>query len=256
RLHDMIDVSVVSPLMWQHGWEFAQNFPGASGDRLHGLDRLYELYLRADRIYSGRVTVPVLWDREQETIVSNESAEIIRMFNSSFDSIGAAPGDFYPESLRSEIDAWNTAIYNPLNNGVYRCGFATTQEAYDEAVSEVFQALEAIETTLSRSRYLTGNRLTEADIRLWPTLVRFDAVYVTHFKCDRKRIVDYPNIDHYLRDIFQIAGLGDTVNLDHIRHHYFRSHESINPHRIVSRGPDLNFGAPHDRARFGSRELR
>lgn len=252
-LEPMIGVSVVSPLMGAEGWVFATDFPQATGDRLYHLERLYELYLRADAGCSGRVTVPVLWDTQQETIVSNESAEIIRMFNSAFDGVGATPGDYYPPALRAQIDAWNTAIYNPLNNGVYRCGFATTQDAYDEAVGEVFAALDSIERQLGQSRYLTGNRLTEADIRLWPTLVRFDAVYVTHFKCDHKRIADYPNIEHYLRDIYQLPGIAGTVDLAHIRHHYFRSHESVNPHRIVSRGPDLDFGAPHDRDRLGPR---
>ncbi len=253
-LEDFIDVSVVSPLMGAQGWEFTQNFADVSGDRLYGLTRLYELYVKADPRYSGRVTVPVLWDCAQHTVVSNESSEIIRMMNSAFDGLGATPGDYYPAELRAAIDTWNTAIYNPLNNGVYRSGFATTQAAYDEAVAEVFAALDKIEAQLKATRFLTGNRLTEADIRLWPTLVRFDAVYVTHFKCDRRRIVDYPNIDNYVRDIYQTGQIAATVNLPHIRHHYFRSHESVNPHRIVSVGPDLDFNRPHDRARMGARE--
>ena len=253
-LASMIDVSVVSPLMGSQGWVFATDFPHATGDRLYGLERLYELYLKAEPDHTGRVTVPVLWDSEQQTVVSNESAEIIRMLNSAFDALGAAPGDYWPPALRPQIEAWNNAIYGPLNNGVYRCGFATTQDAYDEAVVEVFAALDRIEEALGKTRYLIGNRLTEADIRLWPTLVRFDAVYVTHFKCDHRRIIDYPNLDNYLRDIYQIDGIAQTVDFLHIRHHYFRSHESVNPHRIVSRGPDLDLTAPHDRDRFGPRE--
>lgn len=251
-LEDMIAVSVVSPLMFAQGWELATDFPGATGDRLHGHARLYELYVHADPAYSGRVTVPVLWDTAQQTVVSNESSEIIRMFNSAFDGVGARAGDYYPAELRPTIDAWNTAIYGALNNGVYRAGFASTQVAYDEAVHDVFAMLDRLEAHLAQHRYLAGDRLTEADVRLWPTLVRFDAVYVTHFKCDRRRIADYPNLDHYVRDIYQTGDIAGTVHLDHIRHHYFRSHETINPHRIVSLGPLIDFGAPHDRGRFAA----
>ncbi len=248
-----LDVSVVHPLMLDSGWTFERDFANATGDKLYHHDYLYELYLHADPHYSGRVTVPVLWDGQQETIVNNESSEIIRMFNTAFEALGAAPGDYYPQALRAAIDHWNDAIYGALNNGVYRCGFATTQSAYDEAVQDVFATLDQIEEQLAQTRYLTGEHLTEADIRLWPTLVRFDAVYVTHFKCDRKRIADYPNIDNYVRDLYQTDGLAETVNLDHIRHHYFRSHESVNPHRIMSLGPCLDFAASHDRARFARR---
>lgn len=251
-LVDMIAVSVVSPLMFAQGWELATDFPGATGDRLHGHARLYELYVHADPAYSGRVTVPVLWDTAQQTVVSNESSEIIRMFNSAFDGVGARAGDYYPAELRTTIDTWNTAIYGALNNGVYRAGFASTQVAYDEAVHDVFAMLDRLEAHLAQHRYLAGDRLTEADVRLWPTLVRFDAVYVTHFKCDRRRIADYPNLDHYVRDIYQTGDIAGTVHLDHIRHHYFRSHETINPHRIVSLGPVIDFSAPHDRGRFAA----
>jgi glutathionyl-hydroquinone reductase len=228
-LERLIPVSVVSPLMLENGWTFETNFPAATGDELYHHDFLYQLYLQADPHYTGRVTVPVLWDKQTQTIVSNESSDIIRMFNTAFDEIGAKPGDFYPQELRTEIDELNSWIYDTVNNGVYKAGFATAQDAYDEAVRSVFASLDKLENILSRQRYLTGTRLTEADLRLWTTLVRFDPVYVTHFKCDWLRISDYPNLYGFLRDIYQIPGVKETVNLEHIRHHYYRSHKTINP---------------------------
>lgn len=246
-LEKMVDVSVVHPLMLEDGWEFKTNFEGATGDTLYGTQKLYEIYLKADANYSGRVTVPTLWDKSQQTIVSNESSEIIRMFNSAFDRLGAREGDFYPTARRAEIDKLNEWIYPNVNNGVYRAGFATTQAAYDEAVHALFKTLDAIEELLSTNRYLVGDRLTEADLRLWTTLVRFDAVYVTHFKCDKKRIVDYPNLQGFLKEIYQMPGVMETVKMDHIRHHYFGSHKTINPHGILSIGPTLDFSSPHGR---------
>ncbi|KFK95394.1 MULTISPECIES: glutathione S-transferase family protein [unclassified Serratia (in: enterobacteria)] len=251
-LEQIIPVSVVHPLMRENGWTFGKDFPATTGDTLHHNDFLYQLYLRADPHYSGRVTVPVLWDKQQNTLVSNESADIIRMFNSAFDAVGARAGDYYPVELRTEIDELNGWIYDSVNNGVYKAGFATRQEAYDEAVNGVFVALERLEQILGQQRFLAGERLTEADLRLWTTLVRFDPVYVTHFKCDRYRISDYPNLYGLLRDIYQMPGIAETVNLAHIRHHYYRSHATINPHGIISVGPAQDLNAPHGRDRhFG-----
>ncbi|MCB5302323.1 glutathione S-transferase family protein [Yersinia bercovieri] len=246
-LESLISVSVVHPLMQEHGWTFADDFPAATGDNLYQLDYLYQLYLRADPAYSGRVTVPVLWDKQQQTVVSNESADIIRMFNSSFDGIGAKVGDYYPAALRSDIDDINGWVYDQVNNGVYKAGFATTQPAYDEAVNSLFDALDRLEQILAKQRYLTGNQLTEADLRLWTTLVRFDPVYVTHFKCDKRRISDYPNLYGFLRDIYQMPGIAETVDFAHIRHHYYRSHGTINPYGIISIGPQQNLLEPHGR---------
>lgn len=249
-LQDMIDVSVVHPLMLGEGWTFETDFPGATGDRLNDLSRLYELYLKADDNYSGRVTVPVLWDRHQQTIASNESADIIRMFNSAFDEVGATAGDYYPAPLRDEIDEVNSWVYDQVNNGVYKAGFATSQEAYDEAVTTLFDALDRLEQRLSRQRYLVGEQVTEADWRLFTTLVRFDPVYVTHFKCDRRRISDYPNLMNYVRDLYQTPGVAGTVNLAHIRNHYFRSHPTINKYGILPIGPEVTLDQPHDHGRF------
>ncbi|MDR0806850.1 MAG: glutathione S-transferase family protein [Enterobacteriaceae bacterium] len=246
-LEEMISVSVVHPLMLEHGWTFATDFAGTTGDPLFGFDYLYQVYLKAQPDYSGRVTVPVLWDKQTNTIVSNESSEIIRMFNSEFDHLGAKSGDYYPKALRREIDTLNDWIYPNVNNGVYKSGFATSQEAYQEEVQKVFQALDKLEKILDKQRYLTGNRLTEADLRLWTTLLRFDPVYVTHFKCDYQRISDYPNLYGFLRDIYQMAGIAETVNFDHIRNHYFRSHKTINPTGVISVGPKQDLTAPHDR---------
>ena len=246
-LEDHIDVSVVHPDMLSNGWEFRTDFPGATGDRLFGHDYLHQVYTRADPLMSGRVTVPILWDKAQNTIVSNESAEIIRMLNSAFDEITGNRLDFWPEDLREAIEPVNARIYDTVNNGVYKSGFATTQEAYDEAVGPLFDTLDWLEDRLSRQRFLMGDRVTEADWRLFTTLVRFDAVYHGHFKCNRRRIVDYPNLWDYTRALYQVPGVAETVDLDHITRHYHYSHDTINPHRIVPTGPVLNLQAPHDR---------
>lgn len=247
-LEDAISVSVVDPHMGAKGWVFGDS-PGAGPDTLNGATRLYEIYLKADPHYTGRVTVPVLWDKARGTIVSNESAEIIRMLNGAF---GGSGPDLYPEDLRSGIDALNARVYDRVNNGVYKAGFATTQEAYEEAVTALFEELDALDARLDNSRYLMGNRLTEADIRLFTTLVRFDPVYVGHFKCNLRRIADYPNLAPYTRDLYQTPGIAPTVNLSHIKRHYYESHPTINPTGIVPLGPVLDYGAPHGRAeRFG-----
>ena len=249
KLEDIISVSVVHHFMGEDGWTFEQG-DGATGDTLYGNKLLHQIYTKADPAYSGRVTVPVLWDRKEETIVSNESSEIIRMLNSAFDEWGNASLDFYPERLRPEIDAINDLVYGAINNGVYRTGFATTQEAYEEAYGELFKALDVVEGRLAAGRYLVGDALTEADWRLFTTLIRFDAVYYSHFKCNRQRIGDFPNLSNYLRELYQIPGIAETVNMLHIKHHYYASHESVNPTRIVPLGPVLDFDAPHDRARL------
>ncbi len=246
-LEAIIPVSVVHPLMLEHGWTFGTDFPGATGEPLYHKNYLYQLYLQANPDYSGRTTVPVLWDTVEKTIVSNESADIIRMFNSAFDAVGARAGDYYPAALRGQIDEINDWVYDRVNNGVYKAGFATTQAAYDDAVAGVFDALDRLERILGRHRYLTGNRLTEADMRLWTTLIRFDPVYVTHFKCDRRRISDYLNLSGFLRDIYQMPGVAETVDFAHIRHHYYRSHATLNPHGIISIGPEYDLNEPHGR---------
>lgn len=249
-LQDMITVSVVHWFMGANGWSFEPG-DGVVADSVNGARCLQEVYAIAEHGYSGRITVPVLWDKQRETIVNNESSEIIRMFNCAFDALGARPVDYYPVPLRDEIDTVNERIYQTLNNGVYKCGFAQTQEAYDEAVVPLFETLEFLEERLSRHRYLVGNTLTEADWRLFTTLVRFDPVYYGHFKCNLKRIVDYPNLSAYVRDLYQQPGIADTVNMSHIKQHYYASHESINPRRIVPRGPLVDYSLPHDRARLG-----
>jgi glutathionyl-hydroquinone reductase len=249
KLEDIISVNVVHHFMGKDGWTFVEE-DGATGDTLHGADFLHRIYTRADPEFTGRVTVPVLWDKKEETIVSNESSEIIRMFNSAFDEWGDASVDLYPASLRREIDAVNDRVYPSINNGVYRCGFATAQSAYEEAFDELFDALEEMEERLSRNRYLVGDRITEADWRLFTTLVRFDAVYYSHFKCNLRRIADYPNLSNYLRELYQVPGVAGTVNMLHIKHHYYASHETVNPTRIVPKGPALDLSAPHDRGRF------
>ncbi|MEH0873608.1 glutathione S-transferase family protein [Pectobacterium cacticida] len=246
-LDDHIAVSVVHPLMLDHGWTFSTDFPGATGDSLYQHEFLYQLYLHAKPDYSGRVTVPVLWDTERHTIVSNESADIIRMLNSAFDGVGASEGDYYPQALRAQIDELNGWIYDNVNNGVYKAGFATSQTAYNEAATAVFAALSDLEAILAQQRYLTGARLTEADLRLWTTLIRFDPVYHTHFKCDKYRLSDYPNLFGFLRDIYQMPGIADTVDMMHIRHHYYRSHSTINPHGVISLGPEQDLHQPHQR---------
>ncbi|MGR3408039.1 glutathione S-transferase family protein [Roseovarius indicus] len=246
-LEDHIGVSVVHPDMLSEGWELRDDFPGATGDKLYGLDYLRELYLKADPRISGRVTVPVLWDTERETIVSNESAEIIRMFNSAFNDITGNTDDYWPEELRDKIQPVNDRIYDTVNNGVYKSGFATSQEAYDEAVHPLFDSLDWLEHRLSNSRYLMGETITEADWRLFTTLVRFDLVYHTHFKCNRNRIMDYPNLWGYLRELYQWPGVRDTVNFYHIVRHYHMSHKTINPYGIIPINPQPDFDAPHDR---------
>ena len=247
QLQEVISVSVVHPLMKENGWTFAQDFPGAGGDPLYQLDYLYQLYLKADPQATTRVTVPVLWDKQRETIVSNESADIMRMLNTAFADCAATTPDYYPPELRSEIDALNAWIYPQINNGVYQAGFATTQQAYDSAAEAVFDGLDKAEALLSHQRYLTGGQLTEADIRLWTTLIRFDDVYVTHFKCHRRRISDYPNLYGYLRDIYQLPGIAGTVDLRHICHHYYRSHTHINPAGIVPCSLQHDWLSPHHR---------
>jgi putative glutathione S-transferase len=246
-LTDHIEVSVVHPDMLGEGWEFREDFPGATGDRLFDSDFLRQIYLRADPRTSGRVTVPVLWDRERDTIVSNESAEIIRMFNSAFDGLTGNEDDYWPESLRGRIEELNGRIYDCVNNGVYRAGFATSQAAYDRAVVPLFDSLDWIEGLLSRHRYLTGPRLTEADWRLFTTICRFDAVYHTHFKCNRRRVIDYPNLWGWARELYQWPGVAATVRPDHFVRHYYYSHDTVNPHRIIPIGPDEDWTLPHDR---------
>jgi putative glutathione S-transferase len=246
----MIDISVVHWFMGENGWTFTPG-EGVIPDAVNGAEMMHQVYTAAQSDYSGRVTVPVLWDKKTKTIVSNESSEIIRMFNSAFDEIGAKAGDFYPEALRPEIDALNDRIYSTINNGVYKSGFATTQEAYEEAVGPLFETLDWLDEILSKTRYLTGPTLTEADWRLFVTLVRFDPVYVGHFKCNIRRIADYPNLSGYLRDLFQHPHVASTVNIDHVKKHYYQSHESINPTRIVPAGPVIDLTTPHDRAALG-----
>ena len=246
-LEDMISLSVVNAYMGDEGWTFDDG-DDVIPDTVNQKTRLHEVYTQADSGYSGRVTVPVLWDKERRTIVSNESSEIIRMLNSAFDGIGATPGDFYPEALRGEIDELNDFIYPNINNGVYRAGFATTQEAYEEAVGELFAALDKLEERLAGNRYLAGSTITEADWRLFTTLVRFDAVYVGHFKCNIRRIVDYPNLWAYVRDLYQQPGIGETVKIDNIKQHYYASHDTINPTGVVPVGPAIDFEEPHGRS--------
>jgi len=250
KLEDVVSVSVVSPLMGDEGWTFNVE-EGSTGDAINNARKLGEVYLLAAPKYSGRVTVPVLWDKTRRGIVNNESAEIIRMLNSAFNAFTSDRRDFYPEKLRAEIDAVNADVYAHINNGVYRAGFATSQEAYEEAFRALFAALDRMEERLSEHRYLVGNTLTEADFRLFTTLIRFDAVYYSHFKCNERRIADYPNLSNYLRDLYQVPGVKETVSLDHIKRHYYWSHVKINPTRIVPVGPKLDFDAPHDRGRFG-----
>ena len=251
RLADVISLSVVDPMVGEEGWVFS-DAPGAILDQALGKERLAEVYLEANPRYSGRVSVPALWDNKRRTIVNNESSEIIRMFNSAFDAFTDARADYYPKELRNEIDAINAPVYANINNGVYRTGFAATQEAYEEAFHALFDALAMIEERLSRQRYLAGARLTEADWRLFTTLIRFDAVYYGHFKCNLRRIVDYPNLSNYVRELYQVPGIAGTVNFDHIKRHYYGSHRGLNPTGIVPLGPELNFTAPHDRGRFGN----
>jgi putative glutathione S-transferase len=245
-LEQMISISVVHWYMAEDGWTFDVG-DGVVPDTVNAVTLMHEIYTKAMPDYSGRVTVPVLWDKQTKTIVSNESSEIIRMFNTAFDAVGAKVGDYYPPDLRSEIDSLNERIYTTVNNGVYRCGFATTQEAYEQAITPLFDTLDWLEDRLRAKRYLTGDQITEADWRLFTTLIRFDVVYVEHFKCNIRRIADYPNLSEYLRDLYQQPGIAKTVNLEHIKKHYYESHETINPSRVVPKGPVVDFTAPHNR---------
>lgn len=249
RLEDIVPLSVTHWHMGQNGWTF-EPAEGVVPDDVNGAAFLRDIYTLAKPDYSGRVTVPVLWDKERRTIVSNESAEIIRMFNSAFDAAGAAPGDYYPEPLRQDIEALNARIYPGLNNGVYRAGFATAQEAYEAALDDVFATLDWLEERLGRSRFLLGAAPLECDWRLFTTLVRFDAVYVGHFKCNIRRIADYPNLWAYTRDLYQWPGIRETVNFNHIKRHYYTSHPTINPTRIVPKGPVIDFDSPHRREKM------
>lgn len=246
-LEDMISLSIVHPFMGDKGWTFAEG-AGVIADPIVKADYLYEVYIAAKPDYTGRVTVPILWDKETNTIVSNESSEIIRMFNSAFDEVGATAVNFLPTELLAEIDTVNEFVYSAVNNGVYKAGFATTEAAYKEAVITLFDALDTLESRLVDQRYLLGDTITEADWRLFTTLVRFDAVYVGHFKCNIRRIVDYPNLWGYLRDLYQVPGIAETVSIEHIKAHYYTSHANINPTRIIPVGPLLDFNEPHERA--------
>jgi len=246
KLENIIGLSVVEPDMLQQGWTFAAS--GEYTDQLYGYHYLHELYTRADKDFTGQITVPVLWDKKRGTIVNNESSEIIRMLNSAFDAFTGVTADYYPEQLRQQIDAINQPIYDNINNGVYRCGFATTQVAYEKAFELLFAELEQVEEKLSNQRYLTGEQITEADWRLFTTLIRFDAVYFGHFKCNLKRIVDYHNLSNYVRELYQIPGIAETIDIVDIKRHYYFSHTSINPTQIIPVGPMLDFDLAHDRA--------
>jgi glutathionyl-hydroquinone reductase len=248
-LQDKISLSVVNWLMREHGWTFADG-PGVVADDINHAQFLHQVYTAADPHYSGRVTVPVLWDKKRRTIVNNESSEIIRMLNAAFDGVGAKAGDYYPQALRGEIDAINARVYDTLNNGVYKAGFATTQAAYEEAIAPLFATLDWLEQRLATRRFLLGDEMTEADIRLFTTLIRFDVVYVGHFKCNIRRIADYPHLWAYTRDLYQWPGIAGTVNFEHIKRHYYESHRTINPTGIVPVGPRLDLDAPQDRARL------
>ena len=245
-LQQMISVSVVEPLMQGDGWVLAKG-----ADPLNNARFLHQVYTAADATYTGRVTVPVLWDREKKVIVNNESSEIIRMFNSAFDHLEATPGDYYPSELRIEIDQINDLVYPNINNGVYRAGFATTQSAYEEAFDQLFSALDRLEERLSKQRYLVGNQITEADWRLFTTLVRFDPVYVGHFKCNRQQILDYRHLSGYLRELYQVSGIKETVDMTHIKSHYYTSHDTINPTGVVPKGPAIDLSLPHQRDHLG-----
>lgn len=245
-LENLIGMTVVHPHMLENGWEFARD-----GDPLYGYSRVHQLYTKAVPDYTGRVTVPILWDKETQTIVNNESSEIIRMFNCAFNGLTGNNDDYYPHELRAEIDRMNDRIYHTVNNGVYRAGFATSQNAYEQAFNELFETLELLEAHLAHNRYLVGGKLTEADIRLFTTLIRFDAIYYGHFKTNLKRVADYPNLSAYVRDLYQQPGIGETVDFDHIKQHYYVSQTTINPTQVVPLGPDQDFSQPHNRARLG-----
>jgi len=246
KLEDHVSVSVVSYDMFSEGWAF-DTATGSSGDALFSSEYMHQIYTRNKADYTGRVTVPVLWDKKQNCIVSNESSEIIRMMNSAFNEITGDDTDYYPQELHEQIHKVNDLVYDNINNGVYRCGFATTQSAYESAYHQLFGALDHTESILSESRYLTGERITEADWRLFTTLIRFDAVYHGHFKCNRQRIEDYPNIKEFVRELYQWPGVKETVDFEHIKGHYYRSHTTINPTQIVPVGPDIDYDRPHQR---------
>ena len=245
-LEQMISVSVVHWYMGEQGWTFEPG-EGVIRDPLLNAKYLHQIYTKVEPNYTGRVTVPILWDKHTQTVVNNESSEIIRMFNTAFDGLGAKSGDYYPEALRAEIDSLNERIYPTVNNGVYKCGFATTQAAYEEALTPLFDTLDWLDQRLSSQRYLTGAQITEADWRLFTTLVRFDPVYVGHFKCNLRRIVDYPHLGSYVRDLYQTPGVAETVNFLHIKNHYYQSHQTINPTGIVPVGPEIDLMLPHNR---------
>lgn len=246
-LDGAISVDIVDPYRDENGWQFTPEKDGCTADTINGAAYLREVYLEAAPNYTGRVTVPVLWDTKRETIVNNESAEIMRMLDTAFDQFGTRDVDLYPESHQAEIDRLIDAIYDPINNGVYRAGFADTQAAYEQAVGELFDALDRYDELLSTQRFLAGEMLTEADVAMFTTLVRFDSVYHTHFKCNHKKISEYPALWNYLKELYQLPGIAETVNLEHIREHYYTTHTDINPKRIVAVGPSHDFGAPHDR---------
>ncbi|MFK5915084.1 MAG: glutathione S-transferase family protein [Woeseiaceae bacterium] len=253
KLQEIISVSVVHPFMDSKGWDFKSDFTNATGDTLYGVSRMHEIYTKAEPKYSGIVTVPVLWDKKTETIVNNESLEIIRIFNNGFNSLldnETSQLDFYPKDKQTEIDKINDKVYENINNGVYRTGFATTQDSYEKSYNRLFGALDEMEEILSQQRYLVGSQITEADWRLFVTLIRFDAVYVGHFKCNKKRIIDYPNLYNFMLELYQWQGVADTTHLDHIKHHYYYSHEMINPTQIIPIGPDQNLMQKHNRDRF------
>ncbi|MFK5913070.1 MAG: glutathione S-transferase family protein [Woeseiaceae bacterium] len=250
NLESVIGLSVVEADMFDEGWTFENE--GQYRDELYGLKYMHQIYTRADKEFTGQITVPVLWDKKLNTIVNNESSEIIRMLNSQFNEFTDVKTDFYPLHLREEIDRINQPVYENINNGVYRCGFATTQEAYEKAFDRLFNELQEIEKILAKQRYLTGNEITEADWRLFTTLIRFDAVYVGHFKCNLKRIADYPNLSNYLRELYQVKGIAETIDFEYIKRHYYYSHTSVNPTQLVPKGPELDFTYTHDRAeKFG-----
>lgn len=254
-LTDMIDVSVIGMTMLENGWTF-DKADGSSGDPLFGAEFMHQLYTQADRQYSGRVTVPILWDKQRGTIVSNESADIIRMLGSAFDGLGAKLGDYWPTDLRAKIEKFNSRIYSTVNNGVYKTGFATSQEAYEEAIVPLFETLDWLENHLASNRYLLGGIFTEADIRLFTTLVRFDPVYVGHFKCNIRMLKDYQNLWAYTREIYNLPGVADTVHIDHIKIHYYGSHKTINPSGVVPVGPALNYAEPHGRENLVKKNLK
>lgn len=251
-LESHIGLSIVSPDMLDKGWTFIknpndENDDACTGDSLMNLEHMHQVYTTNKKNYSGRVTVPALWDKKQNCIVSNESSEIIRMFNSAFNEITGNTDDYHPKELHSQIDQINSSVYDNINNGVYRCGFATSQSAYERAYSRLFNKIDNIENTLSKNRYLCGDKITEADWRLFTTLIRFDSVYHGHFKCNKKRIEDYPNISNYVRELYQWDGIANTVNFHHIKRHYYYSHDMINPTRVVPAGPEIDYSRPHNR---------